>query len=78
MLRQGTGDRGAASRKRPSSRKRWQGRPRRFGQERFLILPHPEVAGYFHHKADDYERMAPGHASPAQKAESVRNLIHPS
>ena len=25
-------------------------------EERFLILPHPEVATYFHHKATDYDR----------------------
>ncbi|MFN8485014.1 MAG: SDR family oxidoreductase [Anaerolineae bacterium] len=29
-------------------------------QERFLILPHPEVATYFRHKADDYERWLRG------------------
>lgn len=28
--------------------------------ERFLILPHPEVAEYFRHKADDYERWLRG------------------
>jgi hypothetical protein len=26
------------------------------GAERFLILPHPEVADYFLNKATDYER----------------------
>ena len=25
-------------------------------EERFLILPHPEVAEYFRRKADDYDR----------------------
>ncbi len=25
-------------------------------QERFLILPHPEVTDFFRHKADDYDR----------------------
>ena len=25
-------------------------------QERFLILPHPEVADFFRHKAGDYDR----------------------
>jgi hypothetical protein len=25
-------------------------------EERFLILPHPEVATYFQHKATDYDR----------------------
>jgi NAD(P)-dependent dehydrogenase (short-subunit alcohol dehydrogenase family) len=29
-------------------------------EERFLILPHPEVAEYFQHKADDYERWLRG------------------
>lgn len=29
-------------------------------QEQFLILPHPEVATYFRHKADDYERWLRG------------------
>jgi NAD(P)-dependent dehydrogenase (short-subunit alcohol dehydrogenase family) len=30
------------------------------GDERFLILPHPEVAEYFHRKADDYDRWLKG------------------
>src|SRR4051812_29702922 len=29
-------------------------------EERFLILPHPEVAEYFRHKADDYDRWLRG------------------
>jgi hypothetical protein len=29
-------------------------------EERFLILPHPEVATYFRHKAEDYERWLKG------------------
>lgn len=29
-------------------------------EERFLILPHPEVGDYFRHKADDYERWLRG------------------
>jgi NAD(P)-dependent dehydrogenase (short-subunit alcohol dehydrogenase family) len=28
--------------------------------ERFLILPHPEVADYFRHKAEDYDRWLKG------------------
>jgi NAD(P)-dependent dehydrogenase (short-subunit alcohol dehydrogenase family) len=28
--------------------------------ERFLILPHPEVAEYFRRKADDYDRWLKG------------------
>ena len=28
--------------------------------EKFLILPHPEVADYFHRKADDYDRWLRG------------------
>ena len=30
------------------------------GSERFLILPHPEVAEYFRRKADDYDRWLRG------------------
>ncbi|MBV8160935.1 MAG: SDR family oxidoreductase [Acidimicrobiia bacterium] len=30
------------------------------GEERFLILPHPEVAEYFRRKADDYDRWLKG------------------
>ena len=30
------------------------------GDERFLILPHPEVAEYFRRKADDYDRWLRG------------------
>jgi hypothetical protein len=29
-------------------------------EERFLILPHPEVATYFRRKADDYDRWIRG------------------
>jgi hypothetical protein len=29
-------------------------------EERFLILPHPEVADFFRHKADDYDRWLRG------------------
>src|SRR5579871_4370150 len=29
-------------------------------EERFLILPHPEVAEFFHRKADDYDRWLRG------------------
>ncbi|HKX26869.1 MAG TPA: short-chain dehydrogenase, partial [Blastocatellia bacterium] len=29
-------------------------------EERFLILPHPEVAEYFRHKAGDYDRWLRG------------------
>jgi hypothetical protein len=29
-------------------------------EERFLILPHPEVAEYFRNKAGDYERWLRG------------------
>jgi NAD(P)-dependent dehydrogenase (short-subunit alcohol dehydrogenase family) len=37
-------------------------------EERFLILPHPEVAEYFHRKADDYERWLRGMRRLLQKA----------
>src|SRR5207244_668942 len=30
------------------------------GDERFLILPHPEVAEYFRRKSDDYDRWLRG------------------
>ena len=33
---------------------------RGLAEERFLILPHPEVAEYFRHKANDYERWLRG------------------
>lgn len=33
---------------------------RGLAEERFLILPHPEVAEYFRHKAGDYERWLRG------------------
>ena len=29
-------------------------------EERFMVLPHPEVATYFKRKADDYERWLGG------------------
>jgi hypothetical protein len=29
-------------------------------EERFLVLPHPEVAKYFQNKANDYERWLRG------------------
>jgi short-subunit dehydrogenase len=29
-------------------------------EERFLILPHPEVAAYFRRKAEDYDRWLAG------------------
>lgn len=35
--------------------------------EKFLILPHPEVAKYFHHKADDYDRWIRGLRKLQQK-----------
>jgi NAD(P)-dependent dehydrogenase (short-subunit alcohol dehydrogenase family) len=37
-------------------------------EERFLILPHPEVAEYFRRKADDYERWLRGMRRLQQKA----------
>lgn len=36
--------------------------------ERFLILPHPVVAEYFRHKADDYERWLRGMRRLQEKA----------
>ena len=35
-------------------------------EERFLILPHPEVADYFHRKADDYDRWLADEAAAAE------------
>jgi NAD(P)-dependent dehydrogenase (short-subunit alcohol dehydrogenase family) len=40
-------------------------------EERFLILPHPEVADYFRRKADDYERWLRGMRRLQQKAQTV-------
>jgi NAD(P)-dependent dehydrogenase (short-subunit alcohol dehydrogenase family) len=37
-------------------------------EERFLILPHPEVADYFRHKADDYDRWLRGMRRLQEKA----------
>ena len=37
-------------------------------EERFLILPHPEVAEYFRRKASDHEPLAAGHAPAAREA----------
>ena len=37
-------------------------------EERFLILPHPEVADFFRHKADDYERWLRGMRRLQEKA----------
>jgi short-subunit dehydrogenase len=41
--------------------------------ERFLILPHPEVATYFQHKAGDYERWLRGMRRLQAKAHSLRS-----
>ena len=40
-------------------------------EERFLILPHPEVAEYFRRKADDYERWLRGMRRLQQKADGA-------
>ena len=40
-------------------------------EERFLILPHPEVADYFRRKADDYERWLRGMRRLQQKAKAL-------
>ena len=39
--------------------------------ERFLILPHPEVADYFRRKADDYERWLRGMRRLQEKIDPV-------
>ena len=38
-------------------RRRWW---KRSAEERFLVLPHPEVLDYFRRKADDYDRWLRG------------------
>ena len=40
--------------------------------ERFLILPHPDVAKYFKHKADDYDRWIRGLRRLQEKVGSTR------
>jgi hypothetical protein len=40
-------------------------------EERFLILPHPEVAEYFRRKAGDYERWLRGMRRLQQKADGA-------
>jgi hypothetical protein len=37
-------------------------------EERFLILPHPEVATYFQNKANDYDRWLRGMRRLQEKA----------
>ncbi len=41
-------------------------------EERFLILPHPDVAKYFRHKADDYDRWIKGLRRLQQKVGKSR------
>ena len=41
-------------------------------EERFLILPHPEVADYFRRKADDYDRWLRGMRRLQDKVEADR------
>jgi NAD(P)-dependent dehydrogenase (short-subunit alcohol dehydrogenase family) len=41
-------------------------------QERFLILPHPEVADFFRHKAGDYDRWLRGMCRIHEKLERNR------
>ncbi|MGE5204605.1 MAG: SDR family oxidoreductase [Chlamydiota bacterium] len=41
-------------------------------EERFLILPHPEVAEYFHRKAADYERWLRGMRRLQANSETLR------
>jgi short-subunit dehydrogenase len=40
--------------------------------ERFLILPHPEVAEYFRRKADDYERWLRGMRRLQEKTKAMK------
>jgi NAD(P)-dependent dehydrogenase (short-subunit alcohol dehydrogenase family) len=41
------------------------------GDERFLILPHPQVSEYFRRKADDYDRWLRGMRRLQQKMQSA-------
>ncbi|MBV8234213.1 MAG: SDR family oxidoreductase [Acidimicrobiia bacterium] len=43
------------------------------GDERFLILPHPEVAEYFRRKADDYDRWLRGMRRMQAQIASLRD-----
>ena len=51
---------------------------RGLAEERFLILPHPEVAEYFRRKADDYDRWLSGmrklNARVLEKQNTARKL----
>ena len=41
--------------------------------ERFLVLPHPEVHDYMHRKADDVDRWLGGMRKLRAKAQAIRN-----
>jgi len=41
-------------------------------EERFLILPHPEVAEYFRRKADDYDRWLRGMRRLRNKVDAAK------
>jgi NAD(P)-dependent dehydrogenase (short-subunit alcohol dehydrogenase family) len=45
-------------------------------EEKFLILPHPEVATYFQHKANDYDRWLRGMRRLQAKASATEPLSH--
>ncbi|HEX5434181.1 MAG TPA: SDR family oxidoreductase [Candidatus Angelobacter sp.] len=46
------------------------------GEEKFLILPHPEVAKYFQNKANDYERWLRGMRKLQRTTDVIGKQVH--